>query len=225
MIDLRRKLLVMCVIKRTMKFKYKNRKKRALFLRINSIKAYLQRTQVFSSMIRSTIFEMNIRRRRSVWAYQREELWFDSMLNDQNFEQHWRSDFRMSQDTFRDIVRAVQPALEKRDAQFRRAIPIEKRVAVALWRLSTGNSFRTVAKTFAVGKSTAVLITREFCSEMLRLVPRYIHFPRNRRETAEAIEQVKVFCQCRIPQVIGALDGTHIPIVAPNVDGKADYFS
>ena len=33
------------------------------------------------------------------------------------------------------------------------------------------------------------------------------------------------FCQCRIPQVIGALDGTHIPIVAPNVDGKADYFS
>ena len=87
-----------------------------------------------------------------MWAYQREELWFDSTLNDQNFEQHWRSDFRMSQDTFRDIVRVVQPALEKRDTQFRRAIPIEKRVAIALWRLSTGNSFRTVAKTFAVGK-------------------------------------------------------------------------
>ena len=168
---------------------------------------------------------MNIRRRRSLWAYQREELWFDSTLNDQNFEQHWRSDFRMSQDTLRDIVRVVQPALKKRDTQFRRAIPIEKRVAIALWRLSTGNSFRTVAKTFAVGKSTAVQITREFCSEMLRLAPRYIHFPRSRKETAEAIKQFKVFCQCRIPQVLGALDGTHIPIVAPNVDGKVDYFS
>ena len=66
----------------------------------------------------------------------------------------------MSQDTFRDIVRVVQPALEKRDTQFRRAIPIEKRVAIALWRLSTGNLFRTVAKTFVVGKSTAVQITR-----------------------------------------------------------------
>ena len=83
--------------------------------------------------------------------------------------------------------------------------------------------FCTVAKTFAVGKSTTVQITREFCSEILRLAPRCIHFPRSRRETAEAIKQV--FCQCRIPQVIGALDGAHIPIVAPNVDGKADYFS
>ena len=152
MIEWRRQLLVMCVVKRIMKFKYENRKKCALFLRINSIKAYLQRTQVLASMIRSAFFEMNIRRRPSVWAYQREELWFDSMLNDQNFEQHWRSDFRMSQDTFRDIVRAVQPALEKRDTQFRRAIPIEKRVAIALWRLSTDKSFRTVAKTFAFGK-------------------------------------------------------------------------
>ena len=66
----------------------------------------------------------------------------------------------MSQDTFRDIVRVVQPALEKRDTQFRRAIPIEKRVAIALWRLSTGSLFRTVAKTFLVCKSTAVQITR-----------------------------------------------------------------
>ena len=96
MIDLRRKLLVMYVIKRIMKFKYKNGKKCALFLRINSIKTYLQKKQVFASTIRSTLFEMNIRRRRSVSAYQRQELCFDSMLNDQNFEQHWRSDFRMS---------------------------------------------------------------------------------------------------------------------------------
>ena len=122
-------------------------------------------------------------------------------------------------------MRVVQPALEKRDTQFRRAIPIEKRFEIALWRHSTGNPFRAVAKTFAVAKSTAVQITREFCSEMLRLAPRYIHFPRSRRETTEAIEQFKAFCQGRIPQVLGALDGTHIPIVAPNVDGKADYFS
>ena len=101
MIDLRRKLLIMYVIKRIMKFKYKNRKKRALFLSINSIKTYLQRKQVFASMIRSILFEMNIRRRRSVWVYQREEIWFDSMLNDQNFDQHWRSYFRMSQDISR----------------------------------------------------------------------------------------------------------------------------
>ena len=97
--------------------------------------------------------------------YQRKELWFDSMLNEQNFKQHWRNDFRLSQDTFRDIVRVVQPALEKRDTQFRRGIPIEKRVAIALWRLSIGNSFRTVTKTFAVGKSTTVQILESFVTK------------------------------------------------------------
>ena len=83
MIDLRRNLVFMYAIKRIMKFKYKNTKKRALFISINSIKKYQQRKQVFTSMMRSTLFGINIRRRRSVWAYQSEELWFDSMLNDQ----------------------------------------------------------------------------------------------------------------------------------------------
>ena len=66
MIDLRCKLLVMYDINCIMKFKYKNRKKHALFLRISSIKTYLQRMQVFVSTIHSTFFEMNIYRRRSL---------------------------------------------------------------------------------------------------------------------------------------------------------------
>ena len=97
MTDFRRKLLVMYVIKRLMKFKYKNRKKRALFLSINSVKTYLHRKQVFVFMIRSTLFVMNIRRRRSVWAYQREKLRFHSMLHDQNFEQQSRHISRHSE--------------------------------------------------------------------------------------------------------------------------------
>ena len=127
-----------------MKLKYKNRKKCALFLRMNSIKTCLQRKEVFTFMIRSTLFEMSIHSRRFVWVYQREELWFDSMLNNQNFKQHWTSDFHMSQDTFWDILRVVQPSLEKKDTQFRHAVPIKKRVAIALWRHSTGNSFCTL---------------------------------------------------------------------------------
>ena len=75
--------------------------------------------------------------------------------------------------------------------------------------------FRTVAKAFAVGESMAFQITTEFCSEILRLTPRYIYFPRSRRETAETIEQFRFSGQCRILQVTGALDGTHISIPAP----------
>ena len=30
---------------------------------------------------------------RSIWAYEREKLWFNRMLNE-NFDEHWKNDFR-----------------------------------------------------------------------------------------------------------------------------------
>ena len=123
------------------------------------------------------------------------------------------------------IVKLARPRLAKQNTQLRRAIPVEKRVAIAIWRLSTGNSFRSVAKTFAVGKSTAVKILREFCTEIARLSPQFIKFPSNRRENAQAIEKFKLCYEPKLPQVVGAIDGTHVKIVAPDVKGKADYFN
>ena len=64
----------------------------------------------------------------------------------------------MTPDTFMNIVTIVRNRLEKQDIQFREAGPIEKMVAIALWRLVTGNSYHSVSKTFAVEKSTAVSI-------------------------------------------------------------------
>ena len=30
--------------------------------------------------------------------------------------------------------------------------------------------------------------------------------------------------ECKIPQVVGAIDGTHVPIISPNTDSKPDYY-
>ena len=63
------------------------------------------------------------------------------------------------------------PRCCKNRTVFGPAIPVEKRVAIGIWRLATGNSYRTVAKTFAVGKSTAVAITHEFCRALVKINP------------------------------------------------------
>ena len=76
--------------------------------------------------------------------------------------------------------------LEKQDTRFREAVPIEKRVAIALWRLPTGNSYRSVSKTFAVGKSTAVSNTKSFCAAISHL---YRNILSNSREPQ--VEQPK----------------------------------
>ena len=59
--------------------------------------------------------------------------------------------------------------MQKQNTTFRNSIKIEKRVAVALWRLSTGNSYRTVSKVFSIAKSTVVKIVNNFCAEICRL--------------------------------------------------------
>ena len=171
---------------------------------------------------------MKKRQGRTVWAYEREERWFDELWDNRfnvDFLNRWRSDFRMSGVTFAKLVYLLRPLIEKRDTNFRRAIPVQKRVAVAVWRLANGNSFRTVSKTMAIGKSTAVEITKEFCHELSRLGKHFIKFPSTRRETAEAILKFKEIEKCVIPQAIGAIDGTHIPILTPALDSKGDYFN
>jgi len=76
--------------------------------------------------------------RRSIWALQREELWFQNMIDNilnEDFQKYWKADFRMEGRTFSMIVELVRNNMEKRETQFRKAIPIEKRVGVALWIL------------------------------------------------------------------------------------------
>ena len=53
----------------------------------------------------------------------------------------------------------------------------------------------------------------------------FIHFPLTRRETAEAMLRFKETHACEIPQVVGAIDGTHVEILSPCVESKADYYS
>ena len=52
--------------------------------------------------------------------------------NDLAIRQHFRTDFRMTSDTFMDIITLVRNWLEKQDTGFREAVPVEKIVVIAL---------------------------------------------------------------------------------------------
>ena len=53
---------------------------------------------------------------------------------------------------------------------------------------------------------------------MKRKAPHYIKFPKTRLETSECIEKFRISTNCKIPQVVGAVDGTHVRISAPETD-------
>ena len=113
----------------------------------------------------------------------------------------------MSLSTFEYIIDLVEQNMAKADTVFRKAVPVEYRV-VGLWRLSTGNSFRTISKVFGIGKSTVIELVNELISELVRMSPEFIKFPKTTSETGAKIS----FCDitgCKIPQVLGGIDGTH----------------
>ena len=95
----------------------------------------------------------------------------------------------------------------------RPAIPLYKRIGVALWRLSTRKSYQTVCKVFGIDLSNVSQIYSVF---------RFIKFPRNGRETDWKTQRVY---KTKIPQVVGAIDGIYIEILCNDIESGFDYFS
>ena len=74
----------------------------------------------------------------------------------------WKENFRVSRLTFDYICRAVGPVIRRQDTILRAAIPVETRAAVGLWRLATGDSYRSCGLMFGIAKSTAIGVCQDF---------------------------------------------------------------
>ena len=109
------------------------------------------------------------RSRRRAWVWPRRQFIFEDLLARRLPDNFWRENFRVTQETFFKICEVVLPELAKQDTAMRRAIPVEKRVAIALNRLASGDSFRTSGMNFGHPKSTANVIKNEFC-ELLKII-------------------------------------------------------
>ena len=95
----------------------------------------------------------------------------------------------MTRPTFEYIVHLLRPFIAKRDRRFRKPFPIEKRVAITLWRLAKGNSYRSAGKNFAVAKSATVKIANEFCKCFSYRDCCDFFFPKTVKETPEVQKQ------------------------------------
>lgn len=154
----------------------------------------------------------------------------DKFVNNQMFwekdvpkftEMKFKKTFRMSRNTFQKIVDKTRMDMTKCFTTFGAPIPPEKRVAIALYYLKSGADFDVVGTNFNVGKTTVCNILTDFCNSMLK---RYLHqeiqFPDNleqRKLMADRFEK-----RWQFPGVLGAIDGSHIPIKKPTYEG-AEY--
>lgn len=113
----------------------------------------------------------------------------------------------------------MRPLLYKRDTNFRKAIPVEKRVAVALYFLKSGVDYSILSDLFCIEQTTVRLIIQEFLAAAAKKYNGLIKFPieEEMKTIAERYESKwQYYC-------FGALDETHIPVLAPR-DNAQEYY-
>ncbi|XP_064464356.1 uncharacterized protein LOC135375614 [Ornithodoros turicata] len=102
----------------------------------------------------------------------------------------------------------------------REPISLDKRVAIALYRLSSSAEDRTVANLFSVGRSSVNEILREFCEVVVDELERRVVKMPSASEMQEHIQEFE--SSLRFPQAMGALDGCHFE-VSPPKEHATDY--
>lgn len=83
--------------------------------------------------------------------------------------------------------------------------------------MATNVEFRTLAQLMEIGRSTACEIVNSVCEAITRhLLSRYLSIPIDEVQVQEIMEEFEG--KTGFPQVIGAIDGCHIPIICPKDD-------
>ncbi|KAH0630583.1 hypothetical protein JD844_013781 [Phrynosoma platyrhinos] len=120
--------------------------------------------------------------------------------------------FRLDRQAIQDLCTLLAPYLDGASAS-RRHIPTLQKVLIALQVLGTGSFQRMTGDNLRVSQSSVSRCLDAFLEAMLRHVHEHITFPTTDlelRRTREAFFDIAGF-----PNVIGIVDCTHVPIIAP----------
>lgn len=159
---------------------------------------------------------------REVWSWFKPNHSYWEISSEQWTASMWIKHLRMKKETFMYLCRDLAPLLTKKTTRFRETIPVPKRIAMALWRLATGSDYRSIGQLFGVGRSTCCKITHHVCDALVSvLLSKCVTIVANERlqETKDAFRIMS-----GLPQCVGAVDGCHIPILAPK-EHHCDYFN
>lgn len=128
----------------------------------------------------------------------------------------------MNVSTFEFFCSSLATFLCKQYRNMRYAVPIQIKVAVAILRLATGNSMHSIADLYRIGISTSQMVVSQFVTAVNTLMlKKFIRWPSTAvmNKFAEEFQNLHI-----ISYVVGAIDGSHIPIIASRLHA-ADYYN
>ncbi|XP_055377927.1 putative nuclease HARBI1 [Condylostylus longicornis] len=166
------------------------------------------------------IIQNSQKRSRKLWMKTRSKDWWNNIFASDNYSEIFEN-FRMDKETFNFICEKLDEKLKPHPLHVRESLSTKCKVAISIYKLASSAEYRVVGNQFGVHKSTVKKCLYEFCDAMLTYIKEEIYMPKN-EEAEEVIKNFKE--KSGIPQVLGAIDGTHIPIT-PKQEGYRDYIN
>ena len=128
----------------------------------------------------------------------------------------------MSRDTYLYLCQRLQTLIARQNTHLRQCVSTEHRVAITLRVLATTCEYRSVAHLFGVARNTVSVIGQETCAAIVEcLQPVYVQFP-TEDELKAVIQGFKE--KMGVPQCVGSIDGSHIPVTPPAMN-HTDYYN
>ncbi|XP_070157474.1 uncharacterized protein [Polyergus mexicanus] len=125
-------------------------------------------------------------------------------LHHEQFREH----FRMTLTTYNRLEQRLAPILQG-DIGVKSHIPIRKQLLATLWLLATPDSYRSVGERFDISKSSLSVSFMRVVQALNDIAADIVQWPRGDRL---ATVKQKFQTLSVLPDIIGAVDGTHISI-------------
>ena len=169
-------------------------------------------------LMNAILMAINSPRTKALWMHPRSLTWFD-MVNRDFDDELWYANFRVTRETFDFLLNEVRHDLQHKDTVMRLAITVERRLALTLYYLASTAEYKTIANLFGVSRSFVCVCIRDVCCAIIKRLSNVITFPQGQdlRQVIDGYEQKWGFPMCA-----GAIDGTHIPIIAPS-ESRVEY--
>lgn len=110
---------------------------------------------------------------RSCWMRIRSRDWWDRVVLQEFSDAEWREHFRMCRRSFVRLCELIKGVMSPGDVTVRPAIPLERRVAIALYKLGGCGEYRAIAYRFGVHKTTGMKFVYMFCKGMVNQAIRH----------------------------------------------------
>ncbi|XP_034015214.1 protein ALP1-like [Thalassophryne amazonica] len=188
--------------------------------RVRHRQYFFQRQRRMLMMMIAGGIRTNIHIRTRPWTTTPSTDWWERVVMTEFQPSDWLDKFRMSKESFFYLCDKLRPRLARQDTSFRLALPVEKRVAVALWRLASNIEYRTISALFGVGKSTVCRCVRDMCHSIVAILsPIYLQSPNEQdlEDSAQIFQSHWGFPHC-----VAAVTTLHTAIITPSTN-TSDY--